>query len=53
MILSAVELATMLNDTVRAAKMEQIHCELASIVKDMEVNKEFLESRLDDELKAG
>lgn len=52
MILSAVELATMLNDTVRAAKMEQIHCELASIVKDMEVNKEFLESRLDDELKA-
>ncbi|KAI9670786.1 MAG: hypothetical protein M1817_003897 [Caeruleum heppii] len=52
MISSAAKLASALNDTMRAAKIEHLHDALETHVRDMEGNKEFLESRLDQEFKA-
>ena len=51
MVLSAAQLATALNETARAARIERLHHELQALVRDMEGNKELLESRLDKELK--
>lgn len=51
MVLSAAKFATALNDTVRAARLHQMHRELENSRRDMEGNKEFLESRLDQEVK--
>lgn len=51
MVLSAAGLATTLNDTGRAARIERLYHEIQALVRDMKINKEFLESRLDKELK--
>lgn len=49
---SAIQLATTLGDSTRAATLELVERELDSHIKDMQLNKNFLENRLDQQLKA-
>ena len=52
MIQSASRLAQTLGDHPRAAELENLHLEIGSRIRDMELNKNFLENRLDEQLKA-
>ena len=52
MILSALNLAKTLRDSSRAKKLEVLHFELDDRIRDMELNKNFLENRLEEELEA-
>jgi hypothetical protein len=48
MIQSASRLAKALRDHPRAAQLERLQLEIESRLRDMEINKNFLENRLDD-----
>lgn len=52
MIQSASRLARTLSDHSRAAELENLHLEIGSRIRDMELNKNFLENRLDEQLQA-
>ncbi|KAF8540206.1 hypothetical protein BDD12DRAFT_880863 [Trichophaea hybrida] len=52
MIQSASRLAQTLGDHSRAAELENPHLEIGSRIRDMELNKNFLENRLDEQLQA-
>ncbi len=52
MIQSASRLAQTLGDHSRAAELENLHLEIGSRIRDMELNKNFLENRLDEQLQA-
>ena len=39
-------------DHSRAAELENLHLEIGSRIRDMELNKNFLENRLDEQLQA-
>jgi hypothetical protein len=52
MIQSAVRLAKTLADRLRAAQLERLHLEIESRLRDMEINKNFLENKLDEQLQA-
>jgi len=52
MIQSALRLARTLSDHSRAVELENLHLELGSRIRDMELNKNFLENRLDEQLHA-
>ena len=52
MIQSASRLARTLGDHSRAAELENLHLEIGSRIRDMELNKNFLENRLDEQLQA-
>lgn len=52
MIQSAVMLAKTLGDHPRAAQLERLRQEMESRIRDMEFNKNFLENRLDEQLRA-
>jgi len=52
MIQSASRLAQTLGDHSRAAELENLHLEIGSRIRDMELNKNFLENRLDEQLHA-
>jgi hypothetical protein len=52
MIQSASRLARTLGDHSRAVELENLHLELGSRIRDMELNKNFLENRLDEQLQA-
>ncbi|KAL5330312.1 hypothetical protein ACEPPN_003838 [Leptodophora sp. 'Broadleaf-Isolate-01'] len=52
MIQSASRLAQTLGDQSRASELENLHLELGSRIRDMELNKNFLENRLDEQLQA-
>ena len=49
MIRSASRLAKALGDHPRAAQLERLHLEIESRLRDMEINKNFLENRLDEQ----
>lgn len=51
MIQSAVRLAVILRDNTRAASLELVDTALDCRMKDMQVNKNFLENRLDEQLQ--
>ena len=51
-IQSASRLAKALGDRPRAARLERLHLEIESRLRDMEINKNFLENRLDEQLRA-
>jgi len=52
MIQSASRLANALGDSSRAAELEKLCLEMGSRIRDMELNKNFLENRLDEQLQA-
>lgn len=52
MIQSASRLVQTLGDHSRAAELENLHLEIGSWIRDMELNKNFLENRLDEQLHA-
>lgn len=52
MIQSASRLAKTLGDRPRAAQLTQLSLEIENRIKDMELNKNFLENRLDEQLRA-
>jgi hypothetical protein len=52
MIQSASRLAQTLGGHSRAAELENLHLEIGSRIRDMELNKNFLENRLDEQLQA-
>lgn len=52
MIQSASKLASTLGDHSRAAELENLCLEIGSRIRDMELNKNFLENRLDEQLRA-
>jgi hypothetical protein len=52
MIQSASRLAQTLGDHSRAAELENLHLEIGSRIRDIELNKNFLENRLDEQLQA-
>jgi hypothetical protein len=52
MIHSASRLAQTLGDHLRAAELENLHLEVGSRIRDMELTKNFLENRLDEQLRA-
>jgi hypothetical protein len=52
MIQSAARLAKTLGDQPRASQLERLHLEIESRLRDMEINKNFLENRLDERLRA-
>jgi hypothetical protein len=52
MVQSASRLAQTLGDHSRAAELENLHLEIGSRIRDMELNKNFLENRLDEQLQA-
>ncbi|KAH8748830.1 hypothetical protein BGZ57DRAFT_806396 [Hyaloscypha finlandica] len=52
MIQSASRLANALGDSPRAAELEKLCLEMGSRIRDMELNKNFLENRLDEQLQA-
>lgn len=52
MIQSASRLAQTLGDHSRASELENLHLEIGSRIRDMELNKNFLENRLDEQLQA-
>jgi hypothetical protein len=49
---SASRLAQTLGDHSRAAELENLPLEIGSRIRDMELNKNFLENRLDEQLQA-
>jgi hypothetical protein len=51
MIQSALRLADTLGDVSRAAELESLCLEIGSRIRDMELSKNFLESRLDEQLR--
>jgi hypothetical protein len=51
MIQSAIRLAVTLGDNTRAASLELVETALDCRIKDMQLNKNFLENRLDGQLK--
>jgi len=51
MIQFALRLANTLNDHSRAADLENLCLEIGSRIRDMELNKNFLENRLDEQLQ--
>ncbi|RDL40953.1 uncharacterized protein BP5553_00932 [Venustampulla echinocandica] len=51
MIQSASRLAQTLGDHTRAAELENLQLEIGSRIRDMELNKNFLENRLDEQLQ--
>jgi hypothetical protein len=51
MIQWASRLAQTLGDHSRAAELENLHLEIGSRIRDMELNKNFLENRLDEQLQ--
>jgi hypothetical protein len=51
MIQSATRLAKTLGDQPRASQLERLHLEIESRLRDMEINKNFLENRLDERLR--
>lgn len=52
MIQSASRLVQTLGDHSRAAELENLHLEIGSRIRDMELNKNFLENRLDEQFQA-
>jgi hypothetical protein len=52
MVQSAARLAKTLGDQPRASQLEHLHLEIESRLRDMEINKNFLENRLDEQLRA-
>jgi hypothetical protein len=52
MIQSASRLARTLGDHSRGIELENLHLEIGSRIRDMELNKNFLENRLDQQLQA-
>jgi hypothetical protein len=52
MIQSASKLASTLGDHSRAAGLENLCLEIGSRIRDIELNKNFLENRLDEQLRA-
>jgi hypothetical protein len=52
MIQSASRLAKALGIHPRAAQLERLHLEIESRLRDMEINKNLLENRLDEQLRA-
>lgn len=52
MIQSASMLAKTLGDHPRAAQLERLRQDIESRIRDMEFNKNFLENRLDEQLRA-
>ena len=52
MIQSASRLANALGGSPRAADLEKLCLEMGSRIRDMELNKNFLENRLDEQLQA-
>ena len=52
MIQSALRLANALGDSLRAVDLEKLCLEMGSRIRDMELNKNFLENRLDEQLQA-
>ena len=52
MIQSASRLAQTLSDHSRATELESLHLEIGSRIRDIELNKNFLENRLDEQLQA-
>jgi hypothetical protein len=52
MIQSTSRLANALGDSPRAAELEKLCLEMGSRIRDMELNKNFLENRLDEQLQA-
>ena len=52
MIQSALRLAQTLGDHSRAAELENLRLEIGSRIRYMELNKNFLENRLDEQLQA-
>lgn len=51
MIKSAARLAKTLGDQPRASQLECLYSEAESRLRDMEINKNFLENRLDEQLR--
>ncbi|KAH8684278.1 hypothetical protein BGZ60DRAFT_397194 [Tricladium varicosporioides] len=51
MVQSASRLAQTLGDYSRAAELENLQQEIGSRIRDMELNKNFLENRLDEQLR--
>jgi hypothetical protein len=51
MIQGASQLAQALGDAARAAAFTQLHLEIGSRIRDMELNQNFLENRLDEQLR--
>ena len=51
LIQSAMKLAETLSDPLRAAQLEELHCEIDSKIKAMELNKNVLEDNLSQELE--
>lgn len=51
MVISAARLAKTLCDPLRTAQLEELNHEVESRIKDMELNKNFLEDKLDKELQ--
>lgn len=51
-IKSASRLVKTLGDHPRAAQLELLHVEIESRIRDTEINKNFLENRLDEQLRA-
>jgi 2-oxoglutarate dehydrogenase complex dehydrogenase (E1) component-like enzyme len=51
MIQSALQLVRTLGDHSRAADLEGLHLEIGSRIRDMELNKNFLENRFDEQLQ--
>lgn len=52
MIHCALRLATTLGDVSKAARLESVEAEIEGCIKDMQLNKNFLENRLDEQLRA-
>jgi hypothetical protein len=52
MIQSATRLARILGDIPRATKLRNLEVEVEGRIRDMELNKNFLENRLDEQLRA-
>lgn len=51
MVISAARLAKTLRDPLRTAQLEELNHEVEGRIKDMELNKNFLEDKLDKELQ--
>ena len=51
LVQSAINMAEALQDTVRAAQLEDLHCEIESKIKAMEFSKNVLEDNLSNELR--
>ncbi len=48
---SAARLAKTLGDLPRASQLERLHLEIENWLRDVEINKNFLENRLDEQLR--